>query len=90
MVDMSAKKMGAAQFKEKCLALLDEVGPEGIIVTKHGRPIAKIRPWREEDSREEARLEVARVLERIEEVAALVALGAARGSAASAVSGQRR
>ncbi|MGH8674182.1 MAG: hypothetical protein ACREVG_07725 [Burkholderiales bacterium] len=29
------KKVDAAKFKERCLALLDEVGPEGIIITKH-------------------------------------------------------
>ena len=41
---MKAKIIPAARFKEKCLALLDEVGPEGIIVTKHGRPVAKLIP----------------------------------------------
>jgi len=41
---MTAKTIGAAQFKEKCLAILDEVGPEGIIVTKHGKPVAKLIP----------------------------------------------
>ena len=41
---MKGKSIGAAQFKEKCLALLDEVGPEGIIVTKHGKPVAKLVP----------------------------------------------
>ncbi len=41
---MKAKTIAAAQFKEKCLALLDEVGPEGIIVTKHGKPVAKLVP----------------------------------------------
>jgi prevent-host-death family protein len=38
------KTMGAAEFKEKCLALLDAVGPEGVIITKHGRPVAKLIP----------------------------------------------
>ncbi len=41
---MSAKTIGAAQFKEKCLAILDEVGPEGVVVTKHGKPVAKLIP----------------------------------------------
>lgn len=39
-----AKTIGAAQFKEHCLAILDEVGPEGIVVTKHGKPVAKLIP----------------------------------------------
>lgn len=41
---MSAKKIGAAQFKEQCLSLLDNVGPEGLIITKHGKPVAKLVP----------------------------------------------
>ena len=41
---MKAKTIGAAKFKEQCLALLDEVGPEGLIVTKHGVPVAKLIP----------------------------------------------
>jgi len=41
---MKAKSIGAAQFKEKCLALLEEIGPEGIVVTKHGKPVAKLLP----------------------------------------------
>ena len=36
------KTMPAAQFKEQCLALLDQVGPDGIIITKHGKPVAKL------------------------------------------------
>jgi prevent-host-death family protein len=38
------KTIGAAQFKEQCLALLDEVAPEGIVITKHGKPVAKLIP----------------------------------------------
>jgi prevent-host-death family protein len=38
------KTMGAAEFKEKCLAVLDEVGPDGVVITKHGRPVAKLIP----------------------------------------------
>ena len=41
---MGVKTIGAAQFKEQCLAILDEVGPEGIVVTKHGKPVAKLIP----------------------------------------------
>ena len=45
IVRVKPKTMGAAQFKEKCLALIDEVGPEGIVVTKHGKPVAKLIPF---------------------------------------------
>ena len=38
------KSVPAAKFKEQCLALLDHVDPEGIIITKHGKPMAKLVP----------------------------------------------
>lgn len=38
------KSVPAAQFKEQCLALLDQVGPDGIVITKHGKPVAKLVP----------------------------------------------
>ena len=37
-------KIGAAKFKEQCLALLDHLDPEGIVITKHGRPVARLLP----------------------------------------------
>jgi prevent-host-death family protein len=42
--------IGVAEFKARCLALLDDVGTRGdeIIVTKRGKPIAKIEPIRPE------------------------------------------
>jgi len=44
-------KIGAAKFKEQCLALIDTLSIEGIIITKHGKPVAKLIPI-EEQSRE--------------------------------------
>jgi prevent-host-death family protein len=38
------KKVAAAKFKEKCLSILDHLDPEGIVVTKHGRPVARVLP----------------------------------------------
>ena len=38
------KTVPAAKFKEQCLALLDRVDPDGIIITKHGKPVAKLVP----------------------------------------------
>lgn len=38
------KVMPAAKFKEQCLAILDSVDPEGIVITKRGRPVAKLVP----------------------------------------------
>ena len=36
------KVVPAAKFKAQCLALLDRVGPEGVLITKHGKPVAKL------------------------------------------------
>ena len=38
------KQLAAAKFKAQCLALLDHIDPEGIVITKHGRPVAKLVP----------------------------------------------
>ena len=47
---MQVKTIGAARFKEQCLALLDTVGPEGIVITKHGKPVARLLPIASESS----------------------------------------
>jgi prevent-host-death family protein len=39
------KRIGAAQFKEQCLALLDRLTPEGLVITKHGKPVARVTPY---------------------------------------------
>lgn len=39
-----SRTIGAAQFKEQCLAILDQVDRDGIVITKHGRPVAKLVP----------------------------------------------
>ena len=39
------KRIPAAKFKATCLSLLDEVDPDGIVITKHGRPVAKLIPF---------------------------------------------
>ena len=44
------KLMPAAKFKEQCLAILDEVDEEGIVITKRGKPVAKLIPIRAESA----------------------------------------
>ena len=39
------KTIGAAKFKEQCLALLDDLDPDGLIVTKRGKPVARLLPF---------------------------------------------
>lgn len=43
-LEVNLKTIGAAQFKEQCLSLLETVDKEGLIITKHGRPVAKLIP----------------------------------------------
>lgn len=38
------KQIAAAKFKEQCLALLDSVDPDGLVITKHGKPVAWLMP----------------------------------------------
>jgi prevent-host-death family protein len=44
------KTVAATQFKAHCLELLERVGPEGIVITKHGKPVAKLIPIRVDSS----------------------------------------
>jgi prevent-host-death family protein len=43
-VDVVERRISATKFKATCLALLDEVAATGetIVVTKHGRPVARV------------------------------------------------
>jgi len=40
------REITASQFKARCLRLLDEVAESGetLVVTKHGRPVARVVP----------------------------------------------
>ena len=38
------RRISASKFKEQCLSLLDDLGAEGIVITKRGRPVAKVIP----------------------------------------------
>jgi prevent-host-death family protein len=38
------KTMPAAEFKAKCLKVLDELDAGGILITKRGRPVARVLP----------------------------------------------
>lgn len=42
------KKMPISQFKTECLSLLDNLEPEGILITKHGKLLAKVIPVEQE------------------------------------------
>ena len=39
------KTIGAAKFKEQCLALMDQLDDEGLVITKHGKPVALLKKY---------------------------------------------
>lgn len=45
-IGVRMKKMAAGSFKSKCLAVMDEVRAkrEPVLITKHGKPVAKLVP----------------------------------------------
>ena len=51
------RTIGTAEFKEQCLALLDQVDADGLIVNRHGKPVARVVPYdRQHDDRQHADL----------------------------------
>ena len=43
-----ARTIKASEFKTKCLKLMDEVAESGeaIVITKNGRPVSRLTPYR--------------------------------------------
>lgn len=39
------ESIGAAKFKEQCLSLLDSLDEDGLVITKHGKPVAVLIPY---------------------------------------------
>ena len=44
------KRLNVSEFREQCLALLEELPADGVLITKRGRPIARLEPVRENDA----------------------------------------
>jgi prevent-host-death family protein len=40
------KDLSVTEFRRQCLSLLDHLPVEGVVITKHGQPVAKIMPVR--------------------------------------------
>jgi antitoxin (DNA-binding transcriptional repressor) of toxin-antitoxin stability system len=38
------RDISVSDFRQQCLALMDELPAEGILITRHGQPIAKLLP----------------------------------------------
>lgn len=49
---MAERTIAASRFKAQCLALLDDVAATGesLLVTKRGKPVARVVPAREPES----------------------------------------
>jgi len=41
---MTMKKMNLNKFQEECVSVLDHMDPDGILITKNGKPIARVIP----------------------------------------------
>ena len=48
MAQGSSRTIKASEFKAKCLQLMDEIAATGeeIVITKHGRPVSRLTPYR--------------------------------------------
>jgi prevent-host-death family protein len=46
------RTMTVTEFKAKCLRLVDELGPSGLLLTKRGRPVARVLPAASRDNRD--------------------------------------
>jgi antitoxin (DNA-binding transcriptional repressor) of toxin-antitoxin stability system len=45
-VQLTMREISVSDFRQQCLALMDALPPEGIIITRHGHPVAKLFPIR--------------------------------------------
>ena len=47
-ITATTRTIKASEFKAKCLKLMDEVAASGeeIVITKNGKPVAKLTPWK--------------------------------------------
>ena len=39
------KTIGATEFRKRCLALLDNIDTEGLVITRRGKPVARMIPY---------------------------------------------
>ena len=40
------RDLSITEFRRQCIVLLEDLPEEGIVITKHGRPIARVVPMR--------------------------------------------
>ena len=89
---MRRKTIGIRALKNEVSRVVDEVAErkEEYVVTDRGRPVAVLRPWREEDRAAERAARAEEIIAGIRQIAEKVGAKAGRRSAAAVVSEQRR
>ena len=48
MYNSRMKTIKISDFKQRCLSLLEGLGPEGLLITKHGTPLARVMPFEQD------------------------------------------
>jgi antitoxin (DNA-binding transcriptional repressor) of toxin-antitoxin stability system len=46
MYNILMEEINVSEFRRKCLALIDDLPAEGILITRHGHTVAKLMPVR--------------------------------------------
>ena len=50
LYNWGVKSLNVSEFREQCLSMLDKLPPEGIVITRRGRPVARILPVRQNNA----------------------------------------
>jgi antitoxin (DNA-binding transcriptional repressor) of toxin-antitoxin stability system len=46
MYNLIVQEISASEFRQRCLSLMDDLPADGVLITRHGHPIAKLLPVR--------------------------------------------
>ena len=46
MYTLAMRDLSITEFRRRCLSLLEDLPEEGIVITKHGQPVARVAPLR--------------------------------------------
>jgi antitoxin (DNA-binding transcriptional repressor) of toxin-antitoxin stability system len=46
LYNLLVQEISVSDFRQKCLALIDRLPPEGLLITRHGHPVARLLPVR--------------------------------------------
>lgn len=46
MYNLLVQEISVSDFRQQCLSLMDRLPAEGILITRHGHPVAKLVPVR--------------------------------------------